>query len=58
MDSGNRLTMLRVELTAALTYKTGIARGDCRGQMNAANFDKWAVEKTDSQSSRSVHNCP
>jgi hypothetical protein len=50
-DSGNRLTVLYVGETngfvrnAALTYKASSAAGNCCGQMNAADFEKWVVEK-------------
>jgi hypothetical protein len=30
---------------AALIYKAGSAAGDYHGQMNAADFEKWEVEK-------------
>jgi hypothetical protein len=30
---------------AALIYKAGSATGDYHGQLTAANFNKWAVEK-------------
>jgi hypothetical protein len=51
VNSGNRLIRLHIGgingflPNAALIYKAGSATGDCRGQMNAANFEKWAVEK-------------
>jgi hypothetical protein len=30
---------------AALTYKAGSSTEDYHGEMNTANFEKWAVEK-------------
>jgi hypothetical protein len=51
VNSGNRLIMLHVGgingflPNAALIYKAGSAVGHCNGQMNAANFEKWTVEK-------------
>jgi hypothetical protein len=30
---------------AALNYKAGSAMGEYHGQINAANFEKWAVKK-------------
>jgi len=26
-------------------YKAGLEAGDCHGQMNATNFEKWGVKK-------------
>jgi hypothetical protein len=51
VNSGNRLIVLHVAgingflPNAALIYEAGSAMGDYHGQMNAANFEKWAVEK-------------
>jgi hypothetical protein len=51
VNSGNRLIMLHVRgingflPNAELIYKAVSAKGDYHGQMNAANFEKWAVEK-------------
>jgi hypothetical protein len=51
VNSGHRLIMLHVEEingflpNAALIYKAGSATGVYHGQMNAANFEKLAVEK-------------
>jgi hypothetical protein len=47
---------------AALIYMAGSATGDYHGQMNAENFEKWAVEKLipnlPAQSVTVLHNAP